>query len=482
MGDYQVQAAMKALFIKAPYRDVYGPLKLAAGNYFLLGLGYIAAFLRENGYAVAIVDPEAQGLDDSLLIKRIKTENPELIGISATTPDFANALKIAGLIRKNSNAFILLGGIHASSLPEYIYQRYPEKFDAVCIGEGEITTLEICRYLEGKIKSLSDIKGICFRNGERIVRTQPRPFIQDVDNLPFPARELVDLSLYRPNSFNFRKGKTATIITSRGCPFRCTFCASKLTLGGKFRARSADNVLKEIKHLAEEYEVNHILIQDDTFTFDVNRAKEICRKLIDSKLGIEWFAFSQVSQIDEELISLMKEAGCYSVGFGIESADREVLKNMRKAVTVEQCEFAVRTAQKYNLKTQGYFIFGNKGDTKKTAGKTIKFACALSPTFAFFNKLIPYPGTEIFEEYFKDGYKDIDWSNFVPYGVKAACSTQNFSKRELQLLAFKANLLFYFRPSQIFRILKTIKSFAEFKQYLKGAIGLMLQIVSWRKT
>lgn len=472
---------MKVLLVKTPYRDLYGPLKLAAGNYFLLGLGYIAAFLREHGHSVSMLDPEAQGIDYSSLISRVKMYNPDLVGISATTPDFANALKITELIRKNINAFIVLGGIHGSSLPEYILQRYPEIFDAVCIGEGEITTLEICKFLEGKIKSLSDIKGICFRNGGSIVRTQPRPFIQDLDSLPFPARDLVDLNLYRPHAFNFRKGKTVTIITSRGCPFQCTFCASKLTLGAKFRARSADNVLKEIKHLVKQYGVNHILIQDDIFTFDINRAKEICRKIIDANLEIEWYAFSQVSKIDEELFSLMKRAGCYSIGFGIESADKEVLTNIRKPITIEQCEFAIRTAKKYNLKTQAFFVFGNKGDTKETISKTIKFACTLSPTFAFFNKLVPYPGTEIFREYFKDNYKDIDWRDFVPYGVKTACSTQTFSKRDLQLLAFKANLLFYFRPSQVLEIFKTIKSFHEFKEYLKGAIGLILQMVSWKK-
>ncbi len=472
---------MKALFIKAPYRDVYGPIKLAAGNYFLLGLGYIAAFLRENGYTVTILDPEAQGISYPLLISKIKAYNPDLIGISATTPDFSNALKITGLIRKDIDAFVVLGGIHASSLPEYILQRYPDKFDALCIGEGEITTLEICRFLQGKIKSLSDIKGICFRNGGTITRTAPRPFIQDLDSLPFPARELVDLRLYRPNAFNFRKGKTATIITSRGCPYRCTFCASKLTLGGRFRARSADNVLKEIQHLAKQYGVNHILIQDDTFTFDVERAKIICRKIIDTGLQIEWFAFSQVAKIDGELLSLMKRAGCYSIGFGIESADETVLRNIRKAATVEQCRLAIETAKKYNLKTQAYFIFGNKGDTKETVEKTIKFACALSPTFAFFNKLIPYPGTEIFKEHFGETYKDIVWENFVPYGVNAACSTQNFNKRDLQLLAFKANLRFYFRPSQILAIFKTIRSWDEFKEYLRGALGLILQIISWKR-
>lgn len=472
---------MKVLFIKPPYRDVYGPIKLAAGNYFLLGLGYIAAFLRENGYAVSMLDPEAQRIDCSSLIRKIRMDSPDLIGISATTPDFANALKISELVRKNINAFILLGGIHGSSLPEHIIEEYPGIFDAICIGEGEITTLEICKFLKGEIKSLSEIKGICFRDGERIIRTQPRPFIEDLDSLPFPARDLIDLNLYRPHAFNFRRGKTVTIITSRGCPFRCIFCASKLTLGGNFRARSPDNILKEIKHLIERYNVNHILIQDDTFTFDINRAKEICRKIIEAKLKIEWFCFSQVTKIDEELLYLMKKAGCYSVGFGIESVDKEVLKFMRKPITVEASRDAIQAAKKHGLRVQAYFIFGNKGDNKETIEKTIKFACETSPILAFFNKLVAYPGTEIFKEYFRDNYDNINWRDFVSLGINVTLSSNQLSKRQLQRLVYKANLRFYFRPLQLLRILRSIKSFDELKAYLKGGLALVLQMAKWHK-
>jgi len=472
---------MRVLLIKAPYKDVYGPIKLAAGNYFLLGLGYIASFLIQNGYSASILDPEAQGLSSDALINKAREYNPDIIGISATTPDFANALKIASSLRQNLKSFIVLGGIHGSSLPEHIMERYSDKFNAVCIGEGEVTMLELCQFLDGKIKSLDEIKGLCFIRDDKITRTLPRPFIEDLDSLPLPARDLVDLSLYRPHAFNFRKGKTATIITSRGCPFRCIFCASKLTLGGKFRARSPESVLSEIRHLVKDYGVNHILIQDDTFTFDVGRAKAICRKIIEENIKIEWFAFSQVTKVDEELFRLMKEAGCYCVGFGIESADQGVLKEMRKANTVEQCEFAVKMAKKCGLKTQGYFIFGNKGDTVDTVNKTISFALRVSPTLAFFNKLVPYPGTEIFKEHYAGSLDGVEWRDFVPYGVHAVSTSQGLDKRDLQLMALRANLLFYFRPVQIIAIMKTIKSLQEFKEYCKAGLALVLQMISWKK-
>ena len=473
---------MNVLLIKAPYRDVYGPIKMAAGNYFLLGLGYIAAYLRQNGHSVAILDPEAQGLSDDVLVEKIKKYKPRIVGLSATTPDFANALKIAELVKKHTDAFVLLGGIHASSLPEYTMRVYADKFDAVCIGEGELTMLEVCKFLEGGIKSLFQVKGICFNDGAKLVRTEPRLFIEDLDSLPYPARDLVDLGLYRPHAFNFRKGKTATIITSRGCPFRCIFCASKLSLGGSFRARSPDSVLKEMHHLQEKYGINHILIQDDTFTFDVERAKEICRRIIKSGLKIEWFAFSQVTKVDEELFYLMKKAGCYCVGFGIESADVEVLRRMRKANTIEQCEFAVHAAKKNGLKTQCFFVFGSDGDTQETAEKTIEFARRLSPTLAFFNKLVAYPGTEIFVKHFGDDLNKLDWKDFVPMGVTATLHNTSLNKAQLQRIVYIANLKFYFRPSQLWEILKYIRSPYELKAYIVGGVGLILQMLKWKKS
>ena len=473
---------MKVLLIKAPYMDVYGPIKLAAGNYFLLGLGYIASYLRKYGHEVFMLDPEAQRLDREEYKRRIRKINPDLVGISATTPDFDSALKIAELVRSETDAFILLGGIHASSLPEYILTKYNETFDAVCIGEGEETTLEICKFINGEIKSLGEIKGISFNDNRKIVKTEPRPFMQDLDSLPFPARDLINIDLYQPHAFNTRKGRTATLITSRGCPFRCTFCASKLTLGGKFRARGAENVVAEIERLVKDHGVNHILIQDDTFTYDLDRAREVCRRIIKKKLSIEWFCFSQVTKVDDELLGLMKRAGCYSIGYGIESVDKNVLKLLRKPINAEISERAIKLAKKHRLKTQAFFIFGNNGDTKETIKETIDFACRTSPTLAFFNKLVAYPGTEIFIKRFGTDYENIEWKNFVPMGVGATVSdSSTLTKEELHRLAYKANLRFYARPSQWWEIIKSIRSFHELKAYSKAGIGLLLQMLEWHK-
>lgn len=472
---------MRILLIKAPYRDVYGPIKVAAGNYFLLGLGYIASYLRKHGHEVFMLDPEAQGFTLPASAEKIKAVAPDLIGISATSPDFHNALKIAALARQNSRAFLILGGAHGSSAPEHIISKYSGIFDAVCIGEGEQTSLEICSFLEGKISSLEHIDGICFKKDGRIIRTRPRQFIADLDSLPLPARDLIDIRLYKPHAFNTRKGRTATIITSRGCPFKCSFCASKLTLGGVFRTRSPENILEELMHLAQRYRINHLLIHDDTFTYNMDRAKDVCRRIIDSKLRLEWFCFSQVTKVDDELLGLMKKAGCYCIGFGIESVDPQVLKAIHKPINKEISEKAIRMAKRHGIRVQAYFIFGNRCDTKETAEATIRFACKASPTLAFFNKLVAYPGTEIFNDYFGGDYDAINWNDFVPMGVKASASTGDLSKAELEKLVYKANMKFYCRPSQLMAILKSIKSIYEFKAYLRGGLGLILQMIKWNK-
>lgn len=472
---------MKILLIKAPYKEVYGPIRMAAGNYFLLGLGYIASYLKKHGHQVYMLDPEAQGLTIEECLCRAKEIAPQIIGISATTPDFNNALKIARMAKEATNAFMLLGGIHGSSLSEFILTKNPGVFDAICIGEGEQTSLEICKYLNGEIKSLKDIDGICYAEAGQVIRTKQRRFITDLDSLPFPARDLISIDLYKPHAFNTRKGTTATLITSRGCPFRCTFCASKLTLGGDFRARSARNVVDEIKHLVGTYNVRHILIQDDTFTYDMGRAKEACNMIIEEKLKVEWFCFSQVTKVDKELLKLMRRAGCYSIGFGIESVDSQVLKSIRKPINMETCEFAIRESKKQGLKVQAYFIFGNKQDSKESIEKTIDFACRTSPTLAFFNKLVAYPGTEIFKEYFGTNYDKIDWQSFVPMGVTATIASGVLTKAQLQKYVLKANLRFYLRPKQLLEIMSKIRSFAELKAYIKGGLGLILQMLMWRR-
>ncbi|MGE5392047.1 MAG: B12-binding domain-containing radical SAM protein [Deltaproteobacteria bacterium] len=474
---------MKVLLINAPYIDIYGPIKKAAGTYFPLGIGYIASYIRQFDISVKLVDPQAQHLDDKDITDIIKEEQFDLIGISSATPEFYNAVNIAKLTRDNSpQTSIILGGCHASAMPEGILEEYHELFDFICIGEGEITVLEVCKLLGGELPDKRQIRGIAFWDKEtaQTVRTEAREYITDLDMLPYPARDLVDMSLYHAHAHNARSNNTFQIITSRGCPFQCTFCASGLTLGKKYRMHSPEYIVSEIEFLMEQYGARHFLIQDDTFTINKARLKKTCEMIISKGLDIEWFCFSQVSVVDKETLELMKRAGCYSIGFGVESADETVLSNICKSIKPAQAENAIKMANSLGYKTQAFFIFGNEGDSKETINKTIRFALRSNPTLAFFNILVPYPGTEVFRKFMSEQpIQEIHWSDFVAIGVNPVGNIGELSKRNLQLLVLKANLLFYGRPTQIIRIIKTIKTKFEFTEYFRGSIGLFLQMISW---
>lgn len=471
---------LKVILINAPYIDIYGPIKMAAGHYFPLGIGYIASYIRQFGIDVKLLDPEAQRLDDKDIKNIIEQEKPDLVGISSATPNFYNAVNIAKLAKNISKKIcVAVGGAHASAVPENIVKEHHDIIDFVCIGEGEITTLEICKFLNGEINEKKEIKGISYWDNGIAIRTEPRELFKDMDSLPFPARDLVDMNLYYAHAHNSRHKHTIQMITSRGCPFQCTFCASGLTLGKQFRTHSPEYIVSEIEFLINKYDTRHFLIQDDTFTINKARLIKTCELIISRGLHIEWFCFSQVSAVDEEMLKIMKKAGCYSIGFGIESGDENVLRNICKNIKLEQAEYALRTANKLEYKTQAFFIFGNEGDNKETINKTIKFALKTSPTLAFFNILVPYPGTAIFEKFINVPINQIDWQNFVAIGVNPVGDIGHLSKRQLQLYVLKANFLFYFRPTQIYRILRTIRTKFELLEYSKGAIALVMQMASW---
>ncbi len=470
---------MRILLINTPYLSVYGKLNVGHNYTFPLGLGYIAAVLRQAGHTVFFLDPEPLGMGFEKIGKYIAEKKPSLIGLTTATPNFKCAVQIADLCRLHaSQAQIVLGGIHASARKEKILENYTQ-FDVLVVGEGEVTILELCSAIESG-GAFKDIAGIIYRNqnGE-ICITSPRPFLRNVDSLPMPARDLVDLNQYRLQVHLDIGVKSATLLTSRGCPFQCTFCASHLTMGRGFRPHSPAYVLKEIKTLVEQYGVKLISIVDDTFTVDKKRVRAICSLLLEHRIKVKWFCFARVDTIDKELLKLMKRAGCISLLFGVESADETVLQNIKKKIKPDQARRALAISNQLGFKTLASFMFGNPGDNKLTMKKTIDFAIEISPTIASFNRLVPYPGTEIYDKYF-DADSEPDWGNFVPKGENIVISDHNLTKENLQNYTIEAFIRFYLRPGQILRILRNIRSFSELKVYTRGAYGLLRQILVWR--
>lgn len=472
---------MKIVLISAPYLDVYGTLNVGKNHTFSLGVGYVAAVLRDAGHQVSLLDPEPLGMSDEAIKEYLKSKEPDLVGISSATANFKGAIRMAHLAKEVSNPVTVIGGVHASALPLETLRDYPE-FDLVAIGEGEETMGELCSHLETEREALPDIKGIAYRDNGRLEKTQPRPLIQNLDQLPFPAREMVDLNLYRPQVHLYRGRKSATILTSRGCPALCTFCATTVTMGNRFRKHSPEYVLSEIRHLITDYGIQDFVIVDDTFTIDRQRAMAICNQIIEQRLDIGWFCFARVDNATVELYETMKKAGCFSMFFGIESADPQVLKNIKKGATVDQARYALRMANKIGFKTEAGFMLGNPGDTRESIKKTISLARELNPVIASFNIMTPFPGTEEYAKYLPhDPVGMRNWDNFVPKGITPLIKPDGLSRQELQKFLVEAYLKFYLRPQQLFRILRNISSWAEFKVYLRGGLGLFRRVLEWIK-
>ncbi|MFH1728678.1 MAG: radical SAM protein, partial [Pseudomonadota bacterium] len=353
------------ILVNSPYLDIYGVMNIGDNFSFPLGIGYIASILRQNGYLVKIFEPEIEKLNEEQIKEYFIQEKPDVVGISCATPNFKGAVKIAQIVKNNTFATIVLGGIHASSASEQILKNY-DLFNFIVYGEGEYTMLELCNALKDKKQPYSNIKGLYYKENGNIISTPPRPYIEKLDTLPFPARELVDLKNYRPNVHLDLGVPGAHIITSRGCPARCTFCASFKTLGYNFRMHSAEYVVSEIEEVVNKYDINYIIFVDDTFTINKNRAKTICQMILDKKIKIKWYCFSRVDTINEELAKLMKQAGCFSMLFGIESGNTDILRRVKKGISKEKAVQTIHMTNKMGYKTLASFILGLPGETRET--------------------------------------------------------------------------------------------------------------------
>jgi anaerobic magnesium-protoporphyrin IX monomethyl ester cyclase len=472
----------KVILLSPPYIDLYGKLNKAAGRYFPLGLGYIASYLRKYGaHSVKIYEPEAQSLSYPDLEKIIRENAPDIVGLTCSTPNFSRAIRLARAVKNNSDAKIIIGGVHASAVSEHIVENYPGLIDCVVAGEGEITMLELVKAYENK-ESLEGIKGIVFRSGNKTIRTETRPFIDDLDSIPFPARDLIPQELFIPNLHNARYRNCSSILTSRGCPFNCSFCASRIVSGKKYRTHSAEYVLEEMQMLKTDFHARQLLITDDTFTIDHERLEKICRGMIEKKLGLEWFCFSQVSTVNKEMLSIMRKAGCYNIGFGIESGNEDILKKMGKPIKPAKALEAVRLAKEAGMKTQAFYIFGTPGETRRQMKETISFAKKVGATLAFFNMLVPYPGTKDFNHFFSEiPLEKINWEKFVAVGEECVLTNAEVTPKEMEELIATANFKYYTNPLRIAGLLFHIRTFYEFSNYVRGGISLSKQIFKWFK-
>lgn len=472
---------MKTLLIKVPYMQIFEAMQKTAARYFPLGLGYISSYMKSKGHDVLILDPEMQGITEDGLYDIINREDPGIIGLSSVTPNFSLACRMAKKIKSVSDAVIVYGGIHASTFSDRIIQNHPE-FDIVVYGEGEETMAELAEVIRSNSYSperLKQIKGICFRDSGSVNKTPARRYIEDVDTFPFPDRDSIDLDVYKATGHIGVSSKVANVLTSRGCPARCTFCESFLTMGYKFRAHSAGYVLSELKQLKEKYGVEQVVFNDDTFTINYDRVKTICEGLINNNYNMKWFCFARVNTIrDIEMLRLMKAAGCVQINFGVETGDEDMMKSIKKGITLDQARKAFKLAHKAGIKTSAGFIFGFPGETRETIERTIKFAVELNPDVALFNVLVPFPGSETFQS-FPELHGKIDdtdfWDSFktASAGGDPVIELPGLTKEDLKKAIVRANKRYYMRFGYLVKQLSRIRSYYELKSNVIGAMELL---------
>lgn len=462
-----------------------------------LGLAYIAAYLEKNGFDdIQVVDYNVE--------PKARLPKADIVGITATTPLIKSAWKIAKRA-KQMGAITVIGGPHVSALPEES-ARLPQ-VDFVCIGEGEETLLELCRTVEKKKKDFTKIKGLCFKKGRKLILTRPRPFITNLDILPFPAYHFFKLPLYTSTQPLISTRKPAMgILTSRGCPFGCNFCY-KGTFGRTWRARGVENVLTEWEYLVKELGVAEIALMDDGFNLDIERAIKICQEIKKRDLAIPWRAHNGIraDRAPKRLLRAMRNSGCYIISFGVESGVQRVLDLMGKDLQLKEVIKTFKNCRDLGILIMAFFMIGNPGETREEIKKTINFSLELDPDFAQFSVTTPFPGTPIFDllhglqgdfsrrssrrksgvvqprtksktSFRKKGkIKITDWDKYSQFDQKGYFDYGELKAEEVAQLASQAYRRFYLRPKTIFRLIKRKETWLNTPNVVAGGAHYLLQ-------
>ena len=465
----------KILFINPPNEFISPVLPL--------GLASIAAYLKskDKNLDIQILDAWVERISLKELEDRISQSKADIIGIYVASPCYDNSkLSIEACRRALPDAIIVAGGPHPSAAPAETLKDIPQ-LDICCIGEGEITMYELVHAIKNN-SSFSNVDGLAFRSGigGKIIFTKPREFIKDLDSLPFPARELFPLEKYKVQPPFGKKNPFFMMITSRGCPYQCAFC-SKDVFKSSYRARTPKNVCDEIEYLITKYGAQEIQLYDDDFTMDMKRAEAICDEILKRNIKIRWFSGTRVDLVNEKLLRKMKKAGCWLIGYGVESGNQKILDSINKGIRVEQIISAFKMTRKVGILTSCSFIYGLPGETKEILKETFDLAKKIKPNFLTISPLRVYPGSRIFKLIQGGNYlgklRTLKKSeNLVSAFFSRGNYTifeDNLTFEETKKIIQKSFRKFYFRPQYILQSLTSIQSFSDFKYYLRGGFEVI---------
>lgn len=376
-----------------------------------LGLCYISSSLKKKGFTTNILDLSVKAMGKTELITYVKSLHPKVIGVSLMVSTYANGMEICHTIRENfSNIPIIVGGPHATCIPEEILKS--SVVDIVNLFEGEDTFVELVSYYTQRTeKKLSNIYGIAFIDNNVVVKTPKRKLIADLDKIPFPDRDTLDVAKYQ---------KLGTIVSGRGCIYSCRFCSSPFLCENKYRLRSVDNVVEEMRELYYKYNVREFIILDDTFIVDDDRVYEFCNKI--KGMNITWSCYSRIAPpLSKELLREMRDSGLVRISFGVESGNNEILKSINKDFTVDDVSILIKTVHEEGILAVCYFMVGFPEDTHETISDTFIFANKLRaygtnalPVIAVVGALTPMPKSYIYENREKLGIRILtyDWSDY----------------------------------------------------------------------
>lgn len=455
----------------------YGELAQAGGVEPPFGLCYLAAVTRQQGLETYIIDAEALSLTKEETVERCLFKNPVYVGITATTPAINSAAKIAEALKeKKSTLPILLGGCHVSAIPEETLRDYPQ-FDMAVIDEGEETLRETIGRLERGL-DVSSVKGLAIRDNSEVRLTGHRGFIKDMDSLPYPAFDLLPelKKYYRVSTQSVNRLPCVSLITSRGCFGKCTFCDTRVT--GKLpRAHSAEYVVRMMRDFRENYGIKSIMFEDDNFLLFKKRLRRLSELLKKENLDVTWASTARVDTVDSEVLEIAKESGCWQVLYGVETGSQRILDFYRKNITLAKIEETLQLTKSKGLLTKGFLMMGNPLETDQTLEETTSFVKRLALDDISITFFTPFPGSEIYGEVDKYGTFHRNWEKmscfdivFVPNGL---------SKEMLQDYQKKALRQFYFRPRIIFSYLKRIRSMGQLKELLSSGITLLKYTKLW---
>lgn len=494
---------MNVLLINPPFFSLLGYPPIS--DYPPTGLCYLAAVLEMNDVKVSVLNAETMefqktnwlqrlsflnlhklrvGKDIDLVYKEItkssehevwkkmcheiKRHNPDLIGITTLTSTFRSALSISKIVKEwDQDLPIVFGGPHSTVLPEKSLQN--SSLDFVIKGEGEITLLELIHALEGKMR-FDQVRGLSFRRNNEIQHNPDRPWIDNLDEIPFPAKHLViDKEKLLPIHFG-------RLFTSRGCPYNCIFCNSRSLWGRKIRYRSPENVLEEIIFTIQQYGTRYFYFDDDTFTINKKRTLNLCDLIIENQLDIKWWCETRVNVMDNALLKKMKKAGCDRISIGVESGDPKILEKIKKGITIEQVKAASKLLHKNGLKFHAFFMTGFPWETEKEIKNTVSLMKEIDPDYAYLSVATPYPGTELRNILLREGFDmSEEWEDYY-HSRPAGCYTLNISQREFSKLESTATKIF--QTHNMIKILKGVLfRDARFRIWLSEAIKRYLDLI-----